>query len=153
MRHILIVLSFMFIVANNYWLNCVADDDLEKLHKIQSLLCVPNKTDTAIMDKVIECEHKHNQTAEEIAFAKKLAIKLTDCAKKADVSAYTKVDQTVMERKGALIMYCDKEFFNCMVKVFVDNKDLMDEHDRLNKPEDKAVEVKTHQCILDVFKN
>ncbi|CAG2167161.1 unnamed protein product [Oppiella nova] len=144
MKHILIVLSFMFIVVNNYWLNCVADEDLERFHKIQSLLCVPNKTDTAIMDKVVECVNKHNQTTEEIAFAKKLETKLTDCANKADVSAYTKVDQTVMERKATLIVYCDKEFFNCMIKVFVDNKDLMDEQDRLNKSEGKAVEVKTH---------
>ena len=77
MKHILIVLSFMLIVVNNYWLNCVCDDDLEKLYKIQSLLCVPNKTDTAIMDKVIECapknnDTKHNDTAQEIAFAKKV---------------------------------------------------------------------------------
>ena len=64
------------------------------------------------------------------------------------MSAYTKVDQTVVERKEALIMYCDKEFFNCMVKVFVDNKDLMDEHHRLRKSEDKAAEVKTHVCTF-----
>ncbi|CAG2178699.1 unnamed protein product [Oppiella nova] len=153
MRHILIVLSFMFIVVNNYWLNCVAENDLERLHKIQSLLCVPNKTDTAIVDKVIECEHKHNITAEGIAFAKKLETKLTDCSNKANVSAYTKVDQTVMVRKQALIMYCDKEFFNCLVKVFVDNKDLMNEQGRIDKSQDEAVKAKTYQCVLDVFKN
>ncbi|CAG2176559.1 unnamed protein product [Oppiella nova] len=153
MRHILIVLSFMFIVANNYWLNCVAESTMEKFEKIQSLLCVPNKTDTAIVDKVIECAPKHNQTAEEIAFDKKLSIKQTDCAKNADVSAYTKVDQTVMMRKGALFLYCDKEFLNCLAKVFVDNKDLMDEQKRIDNATDTAVYEKQYQCLLDIFKN
>ncbi|CAG2165960.1 unnamed protein product [Oppiella nova] len=117
-------------VVNNYWLNCVAENDEEKFQKFQSLLCVPNKTDTSIVDKVIKCQR--NETAEEIALIK------------ANVSAYTKVDQTIMERKETLIMYCDKEFFNCMVKVFVDNKDLFDEQDRINKSKDKAVEEKTY---------
>ncbi|CAG2173390.1 unnamed protein product [Oppiella nova] len=100
-------------VVNKYWFNCVAATDLEKLTKIKSLLCVPNKTDTAIVDKVIECR---NQTAEEIVSIKNLETKLTDCVKKANVSAYTKVDQTVMERKQALIMYCDNTFFDCLVQ-------------------------------------
>ena len=144
MRHILIVLSFMFIVVNKYWFNCVAATDLEKLTKIKSLLCAPNKTDTAIVDKVIECSN--NQTTEENKYLTsvknvcktihnlviiqeifyhhssmfilylQLETKLTDCVKKANVSAYTKVDQTVMERKQALIMYCDKNFFDCLVR-------------------------------------
>jgi len=40
--------------------------------KYKSLVCVPNKTDTAIVDKVVECQPKHNQTAQEIAFEKKV---------------------------------------------------------------------------------
>ncbi|CAG2179947.1 unnamed protein product [Oppiella nova] len=125
--------------------------------------CVSNKTDTSIVDKVIECEHNETKSTEKIALENKFKEYLKDCFKKADVSAYTKVDLDNNERKLVLTLYCDQKFLECGAQEFKNNQAFRDLQVQINKLENKTeheiydLENKTEQeiydkCLMNIFK-
>ena len=59
------------VVVSSYLLNCVCNDSFE-FEKFARLLCVPNKTDTSIVDKVVECNHNETKSTEKIALENKV---------------------------------------------------------------------------------
>ncbi|CAG2173737.1 unnamed protein product, partial [Oppiella nova] len=136
----------------SYLLNCVCDDNLE-FDSFARLLCVPNKTDTSIVDKVVECEHNETKSTEKIAFEKKFFKEyLKDCFKKADVSAYTKVDLANDERKLMLIGYCDQKFVDCGAQEFQNNHAFRDLQVQINKLKNKTEREMYHKCLMNIFK-
>ncbi|CAG2178075.1 unnamed protein product, partial [Oppiella nova] len=114
--------------------------------------CVPNKTDTSIVDKVIECEHNETKSTEKIALENKFKEILKDCFKKADVSAYTKVDLANDERKLMLTLYCDQNFLDCGVQEFRNNQAFRDLQVQVNKLENKTEEDIYDKCCMNIFK-
>ncbi|CAG2177038.1 unnamed protein product [Oppiella nova] len=125
---------------------------LFEFEKFPSLLCVPNKTDTSIVDKVIECEHNETKSTEKIAFENKFKEYLKDCFKKVDVSAYTKVDLANDERKLVLTLYCDQMFLECGVQEYKNNQAFRDLQVELNKLENKTEQEIYHKCLMNIFK-
>ncbi|CAG2177831.1 unnamed protein product [Oppiella nova] len=111
-----------------------------------------NCTDTSIVDKVIECEHNETKSTEKIALENKFKEYLKDCFKKADVSAYTKVDLANDERKLMLIGYCDQKFVDCGREEFMNNQAFRDNHEQFSKLANKTEQEIYHKCLMNIFK-
>ncbi|CAG2171894.1 unnamed protein product [Oppiella nova] len=116
------------------------------------LLCIVVVTDTHIVDKVVECEHNETKSTEKIALENKFKEFLKDCFKKADVSAYTKVDLANDERKLMLTLYCDQKFLDCGAQEFKNNQAFRDLQVQINKLENKTEQGIYHKCLMYIFK-
>ncbi|CAG2103375.1 unnamed protein product [Medioppia subpectinata] len=103
--------------------------------------CNPDKTDSAIVTKVVECDTNFKKAvSQEVRTLGEKLDKATnaECLKKAgDMSAYKKVDLTKADLKEMLIEMCDTDFNSCVKKLIEADSKLSDDMKKLAKLKDQ----------------
>ncbi|XP_054161228.1 uncharacterized protein LOC128959310 [Oppia nitens] len=111
------LLTVGLLVASMTYQCSLASPEWMAFHKeIKDGLCKPDTTDTAKVDRVVECKSKHMvKNADEMNA--KMAELDKECSpgSEADLKAYTKVDTAGdLKRKMTLSSWCSESFHKCM---------------------------------------
>ncbi|CAG2102595.1 unnamed protein product [Medioppia subpectinata] len=121
--------------------------------EFEKIFCNPDKTDSIMVTKVIECHDKHekSQSAELKALDKKIEKAcLKQCSgKSGDMSAYKKVDLTKVDLKDMLIEECDPGYYKYKTdsaKVIMVNE-CEDKYRSTMTAEAKALAIKIEQVF------